>query len=1042
MKLTRRSFLKVSGLSLATTALTEFGFNMTAVAAEAEKLRIADAQQVTSICPYCSVGCGQIVHVKDGELLNVEGDPDDPVNEGARCSKGASLFQLKGGKYALENRQQNVLYRAPGAADWEEKTWDWAITEIAKRVKDTRDKTWVATEKIKDLKTGEEKEYVVNRTDGLACFGGAALDTEECYLLTKLSRALGIVYLEHQARLCHSSTVAGLAAVLGRGAMTQQWTDVKNAKAILICGGNPAENHPVAFKHITKAVEENGATLICVDPRFTRSAAKAKIYAPIRPGADLVFFGALINYMINKKHYDENYVKWNTNALWKVDSGYSFDPKTGFFSGYNKDTKKYDQATWVYKKDADGKVEKAADLSDPECVFQKLKAHYTRYTSEMVEKLCGMSQAKFEEIAEILGTQKPSVLFYAMGLTQHTVGSIMIADYAILQLLLGNLGKPGSGINACRGEPNVQGSTDVALLTHILPGYLGAPVATNADLTAWTKAQGTFRKKFLINLLKAWYGNAATAENDFAYSYLPKRNAAKNTTHVGAITAMADGKIKGAICVGMNLMVGTSNTNLVRRALANLEWMVSINLFTEETACFWRDPDGAGAENIQTEVFFLPPAGPYEKEGTFVDSGRVLQWKYKAVEPPGDAKADLDILDMLAHELKSLYKGSKEVKDKPIQDLTWGYGEPPDPEKVLTEMNGYNLTTGKPVTGIGALMADGTTSSGCWIYSGIMAGDPAKGENVNRSKNRNADDPSGYGLYSGFGFSWPSNVRIIYNRASCDPSGNPIDPAKKLVWWDPEKPDAKTGKPGNWTGFDVPDVPAKDAAPGTPGGNVPFRLLGDGVGKLFMAKYAKPQPDPKPDEDPAITKARELELPVLTSGSLVDGPFPEHYEPVESPAENLLNGSQTNPAIVERGEYCPIATSIEEYPHVLSTYRMCEHWLTGVMTRNTPWLVEAMPENFVEINTELAKDKGIKNGDLVEIKTARGSIEVKAAVTERIKPLDINGKKVHIVGTFWHFGFEGLAKGSIANTLTLDYGDANTQIPEYKVCLCDVRKVK
>ncbi|MDP3014515.1 MAG: molybdopterin-dependent oxidoreductase, partial [Candidatus Subteraquimicrobiales bacterium] len=702
--------------------------------------------------------------------------------------------------------------------------------------------------------------------------------------------------------------------------MTQQWTDVKNAKAILICGGNPAENHPVAFKHITKAMEENDATLICVDPRFTRSASKAKIYAPIRPGADLVFFGALINYMIEKKHYDENYVKWHTNALWKVNPAFSFDPKTGLFSGYSAEKKKYDQATWTYKLGEDKKVEKATDLSDPDCAFQKLKNHYSRYTADMVEKVCGMPKAKFEEIAEVLGTQKPSVLYYAMGLTQHTVGSMMIACYAILQLLLGNLGKPGSGINACRGEPNVQGSTDMGLLTHILPGYLGAPLATNSDLTAWTKAQGTFRKKFLINLLKAWYGDAATAENDWAYSYLPKRNPAKNTTHVGAITAMADGKIKGAICMGMNLMVGTPNTNLVRRALANLEWLVSANLFTEETACFWRDPEVNSAD-IQTEVFFLPPAGPYEKEGTFVDSARVLQWKYKAVEPPGDAKADLDILDMLAHELKSLYKGSKDAKDKPIQDLTWSYGEPPEPEKVLTEMNGYDLKTGKPVAGIGKLMGDGTTSTGCWIYSGIMGGDPAKGENVNRSKNCNPDDPSGYGLYSGWGYAWPGNVRIIYNRSSCDLAGNPINSAKKLVWWNAEKVNPATGKAGMWDGFDKPDVPAVDADPATPAGKRPFRLLGDGVGKLFMAKYAQPQPDPKPDEDPAITKAREAELPVLTSAPLVDGPFTEHYEPVETPLEsNPLNGSLTNPAMAERGEYCPLATSIEEYPHILSTY--------------------------------------------------------------------------------------------------------------------------
>jgi len=807
--------------------------------------------------------------------------------------------------------------------------------------------------------------------------------------------------------------------------MTNQWTDIKNAKCIVICGSNAAENHPMAFRWVTKAIEENDAKLIVIDPRFTRSAAKAHIFVQHRPGADLVLFGGLINHVLEKKLWDEDYVLAHTNALYRVNPAFSF--KDGIFSGYDQAKRKYDMATWTYQLGPNGKPLKAASVDDPDCVFAKLKEHYSRYDGDTVSKVTGIPKDKFLEIAKTIAENRPGTLLYAMGLTQHTGGSALIACYAMLQLLLGNTGKPGGGINALRGEPNVQGSTDMAALFHIIPAYLAAPTHKDTNLLEWTKASGTLRRKFLIALLKAWFGDASTAENDWSFGYLPKRNGTKPYSYTDMMNAMYAGTIKGAICMGQNILVGAPNANLMQAALEKLGWLVVVDLFQNETAAFWKAP-GANPEAIDTEVFLLPACGPYEKEGSFVDSGRKVQWKYKAVDGPGEALPDLDIVTELAMKLKELYAGSTDPKDRPILDLTWDYGDPPDPEAVLKEINGYDLTTGKLLPGIAALVAatPGTASCGAWIYPGVFA------DGENKAARRDPADESGLGLHPKWGYSWPANVRIIYNRASCDAAGKPYDPDNKLIWWDAAK--------GEWAGYDVPDVPNKTKGPDDPAGKIAYRILAEGVGRLFYAKYMNPPVVPKPGEPPP--PADLAKIGVAASPTLADGPLPEHYEPVESPVRNEINPADLNPVVkLFEGDYHKYGEP-SRYPIVLTTYRLVEHWQTGAMTRNQSWLAEIMPHNFAEIGTELADEKGISSGDMVELETARGKIRLPACVTDRIKPLSVGGKTVHVVGTFWHWGFMGLVTGPIGNELTMDVGDANTRIPQYKACLCDIRKVK
>ena len=790
--------------------------------------------------------------------------------------------------------------------------------------------------------------------------------------------------------------------------MTNHWIDVKNADAILIMGSNAAENHPIAFKWVEVA-RERGAVLISVDPRFTRTSALADIYAPMRSGADIAFLGGMINHVLANNLFQREYVVEYTNAAFLLDPAFGF--KDGYFSGWDPAKKTYDRATWKFQLEADGTPKQDKSLKDPNTVFQRLRRHFGRYTPEMVERVCGTPRADFLKVADAFARtgapDRAGTIMYAMGWTQHSKATQLIRTAAILQLLLGNIGLAGGGVNALRGLSNVQGSTDMAVLFHILPGYLGTPTRKDhptlqAYLDKETPKTGYWvnKPKFFVSLLKAWYGEAARKDNEFAYQYLPKNSG--NYSYMDLFEAMYAGKLKGFLVSGQNPAVSGPNSNLERRALQRLEWLVVRDLFETETAAFWKGP-GVDPAKVATEVFLLPSATHLEREGTYTNSGRWLQWKWKAVDPPGDARSEAWFANQLAVRLKKLYADSKAPKDQPVLALTWGYGagDEPDLEKVLAEVNGYTVADGKPVKSFAFLADDGSTACGNWIYSGVF---PAEGQN--RAKSRTADPPESLGVNAGWGFSWPVNRRVLYNRASADPRGKPWNGERALVWWDPEG-ELPGGKKGKWVGKDVPDF-RPDLAPEVKGGGNPFIMRADGKGGLWAP--------------------------------LVEGPFPEHYEPVESPVRNLLSPTQSNPmAVIYKADLDRLGDP-KDFPIVATTYRLTEHMHTGSITRNLPWLVELMPSLFCEMSRELAAEKGIQNGDPVLVRSARGEVRAVAYVTGRIRPFKLAGRVVHQVGIPWHWGFMGMAKGDSANLLTPHVGDANTRIQESKAFLVDVRK--
>jgi len=827
--------------------------------------------------------------------------------------------------------------------------------------------------------------------------------------------------------------------------MTNHWIDIKNSDVVMIIGSNAAENHPAAFYWVMKALDQ-GAKLIVVDPRLTRSAAKADLHAPIRSGTDIAFMGGIINYVLQHNLYHKDYVVAYTNAATLINPDFKGPADlNGYFSGYNKDTRAYTNATWQYQKEkqkvvgADGKetevevIKTDPTLQDPNCVFQILKRHYARYDLDTVSKITGCPTEKIEAVAKLFGSTgqagKAGTIVYAMGGTQHTVGTQNVRAYALLQLLLGNVGIAGGGVNALRGESNVQGSTDLALLFGDLPGYLGIP-NDKQDYAAFTKALGgrggfwSNGPKFFVSLLKAWWGDKATKENDYAFNYLPKTSG--NYSWLPLFEAMHKGTIKGLIVMGQNPAVCGPNQQFEREALRQLEWMVVMELFDTETSGIWKKQAGVNPADVKTEVFLLPVAEAMEKAGSVSNSGRILQWRNKVVDPHGEAKEDIWILDRLFRAVRDLYKNSTNAKDRPILDLLWDYGDPPDPEAIAKEINGYALadlkdSTGKVVIEKGKVIPGFATittvanpddiACGCWIYSGYFAEvDDGTGKKMPAVKRRNPADPSGLGLTLNWGFAWPANRRILYNRASCDPAGNPWNPDKKVIWWDAA---AKA-----WKGNDVPDWPptkAPDAKANPAGvglaqhdGASPFIMKADGKGWIFAPT------------------------------ALSEGPLPEHYEPLEAPVANLLHGVNLNPVVKVFETKIGAA---DQFPIVATTYRLVEHWQSGAMSRNLPWLAEMQPDMFVEIGAALAKEKGIGNGEVVEIVSARGAVKAVALVTERFQPFKLDGKTVHHIGMPWHYGFEGIAVGDSANFLTPHVGDGNTMMPEYKAFLCDVRKV-
>jgi len=796
--------------------------------------------------------------------------------------------------------------------------------------------------------------------------------------------------------------------------MTTAWWDVPNSDVVVFMGSNAAENHPISMKWYIRA-KENGATLIHIDPRYTRTSALCDYYVPMRSGTDIAILGGLINYAINMNRFHKEYVVNYTNAALLLDPGFSFSE--GIFSGWNASAKSFDQATWKLQLDEKGDPKRDDTLEDPTCVFQHLRRVYGGYTPDKVASVAGMTVEQFRKVADLVtGTGqagKSTVFVYAMGWTQHTKGVQNIRAASVLQLLLGNVGVPGGGIAAHRGHANVQGATDLALLYHDLPGYLGTPSRAHKDLATFldktTPRTGYWvnKPKFMKSLLKAWYGAAATPENDFAYSYLPK-GTAPSYSHYDIFQGALDGKVKGLFVIGQNPAVGSANASKIPHAMTRLDWLVVTDLFMHETAEFWKR-FGNEPGKVDTEVFVLPAAGPQEKEGSFTNSHRLIQWKHQAIKPLGDSISDGAFIVALGARLKKLFAGSTALRDRPILDLVWDYGEY-DHLKVLREINGYDVTTGKLLPGFGSLKEDGTTACGCWIYSGVYV-DGTDGKPVNKADARKGDPYVPWARASrdtpylnlGWGFAWPANRRVIYNRASADPGGNPWG-KRPMVWWD------AAGK--KWAGLDVPDMlpvgPGEVHAATKVAFNAPFIMKDWGLGGLFAV--------------------------------LKDGPFPCHYEPYESPVANLLHKQDKAPlATIFKSEYDKVGAP-EQFPYVVTTYRLTEHLTSGVMTRNQPWLAEAFPHPFVEISEELAAEKSIKNGDWVEVSSARGKVRVQALVTKRLRPMKVDGKTVHEIGLPIHWAPIGIATGDIVNNLTPQFVDPNVQIQESKAFLGNIRK--
>jgi len=824
--------------------------------------------------------------------------------------------------------------------------------------------------------------------------------------------------------------------------MTTNLIDIQNSDVIMATS-NFAENHPVGFQWVMKA-KERGAKFIHVDPRFTRTSAVADVHVPLRSGTNIAFFGGLISYAIQNNLYFKDYVVHYTNASFLIDPAFkTATDGGGLFTGLESTGKggvdphlaeTYKRDSWKYQLDGEGNPKRDLTLRDPSSVFQLMKRHYSRYTPEMVERVCGIPKEKFVQVAKLYcensGPEKTGTITYALNLTQHTNGVQNIRALCMLQILLGNIGRPGGGVVALRGHANVQGATDLEVLYHELPGYLPMPLRdAHPDLKTYLEKvtpKGGFwvnLPKFMVSLLKAFYGDAAKVENDYGYQWLPKRASADAYSHQHIFVDMYKGVIKGFLADGQNPAVGGPNAKLARAALGKLDWLVVKDIFVTETAEFWKAP-GAVAKDIKTEVFFLPAAPAAEKDGSLTNTMRLIQWHERAVKPPGDVTSDAEFFVSLAKRLQKMYAGSKKERDQGFLAASFQYGDDPkepNMELVLKEVNGYataDITDkdgkvvykkGQALNTFAHMTDDGKTAGGCWIYTGVTVEGP-DGKLINKSNLRKPADDKDY-LAHGWGFAWPANRRILYNRASADLQGKPWSEKKKLVWWDPAAPGQEPDKKGKWVGLDVPDFNAF-LAPDAKNGDKPFIMRADLVGAFF--------------------------------GPLNDGPFPEHYEPVESPTKNLLSKQQMNPVAKiwvvpdQRNDLAPVASP--DYPYVVTTYRLTEHHLSGVMSRYLPMLAELFHSHFAEISNELAAELGIKNGERITVATPRGKIHTTAMVTSRLKPFMIDGKKTHQIGIPWHWGYNGISKGDITNDLSATVGDPTVYIQETKAFLCSVKK--
>ncbi|MBP1883940.1 formate dehydrogenase major subunit [Ensifer mexicanus] len=807
--------------------------------------------------------------------------------------------------------------------------------------------------------------------------------------------------------------------------MTNSWTDIKNTDLVIIMGGNAAEAHPCGFKWVTEAKANRGAKLIVVDPRFTRSASVADFYAPIRQGTDIAFLLGVINHCIQNDKVQWDYVKAFTNASYIVKDGFAF--KDGLFTGYDEAKRDYDKSSWDYVIGPDGYATVDDTLANPRCVWNLLKEHVSVYTPEMVERICGTPKDKFLKVAEMISEcsspTKVMTSMYALGWTQHSKGSQNIRAMAMLQLILGNIGMRGGGMNALRGHSNIQGLTDVGLMSNLLPGYMTLPTDKEADLESYMSTRG-FKplrpnqmsywqnyRKFFVSFQKAMWGAAATPTNNFAYDWLPKLDL-PGYDMLRAFELMNQGKMAGYFCQGFNPLLAAPNRKKLTDSLSKLKFLVTMDPLDTETSRFWENHgeyNDVDPSQIQTEVIQLPSTCFAEDEGSLTNSSRWLQWHWPGGTPPGEAKNDNWIMAQIHMRLKELYRKEGGKFPDPIVNLDWAYADPNEPtaEELAKELNGKALATvydtadptkvlaeaGKQLPAFAALRDDGSTSCGCWIFSGCF------NENGNNMARRDTSDPDETGAYSKWAFSWPANRRILYNRASADINGKPWDPSRKLIEWDGAK----------WAGYDVPDIlpTAKPAEVG------PFIMNPEGVSRLF------------------------------TRGMMRDGPFPTHYEPFESPLGNLVAPNiRGNPAArVFKGDLEQFAeTASKEFPYAATSYRLTEHF--HYWTKHVHVNAVLQPEFFVEISEELAAEKGITRGGWVHVWSKRGSIEAKALVTKRIKPLICDGKPVHVIGIPLHWGFTGAArKGFGPNSLTPFVGDANIETPEYKAFLVNIEPI-
>jgi formate dehydrogenase major subunit len=1003
--------------------------------------RTAGADRVVkSVCPYCAVGCAQNVFVKDDRVVQIEGDPDAPHSRGRLCPKGSATLQLTTGS----SREQHVLYRRPHGTDWERLDLQTAMEMIADRMVATRRQGW-------------EWETEGNRTRrcmSIAALGGATLDNEENYLIKKLLTSLGIIQIENQARICHSSTVVGLGTSFGRGASSTLPGDLQNSDLIVLEGSNMAEAHPVAYQWVVEA-KARGATVIHVDPHYSRTSALADMFVPLRAGTDIAFLGAIINHVISTESDFREYVLAYTNAATIIGEEFEDAGADGIFSGFDPEHASYDPSSWQYadafmaaaagQRDQEGNIEAQPEGSDegeqdrgephqdltlqhPRCVWQILKRHYAEYTPEMVEQVCGVTPEVFAKVCDLFvansGRERTAAFVHGVGWTQHTIGSQYIRAASILQLLLGNMGRPGGGVMAMRGHASIQGSSDIPTLFDTLPGYIPMPHAhAHHDLEAFIAGNAPDKgfwgnmRDYMVSLLKAWWGETATADNEFGFDYLPRLTGSHST--YDTVMEQIKGTVKGYILYGQNPAVGSANSRMQRLGMSKLDWLVLRDFSLIESATWWKDgPEIESGEmrtkDIATEVFFMPAAAHIEKDGTFTNTQRMVQWHHKAQEPQAEQRSDLWFTYHLGRMIRERLSGSSDEMDRPVLDLSWDYPtegpyDDPDAEAVLAEISGWDAN-GEMLSAYTALKADGSTSCGCWIYCGSYA------DGVNQTARRK---PAREQNWTGpeWAWAWPANRRILYNRASADPQGRPWSERKALVWWDEEQ--------GKWTGHDTPDFeatkrpdyrPAHDATgPDALAGDDPFIMQADGRGWLYA---------------PA---------------GVGEGPLPTHYEPQDSPVRNRLHRQQRNPARQvyehENNRYTadPGDPGNEVFPYVLTTYRLTEHFTAGGMSRWTPYLAELQPEFFVEVSPELAAERGLQHGGWATAISPRGVVEARVMVTDRMTPLRIDQRTLHQIGMPYHWGPNGYARGDSMNELSSMSLDPSSHIQEVKALAIDIQ---